>query len=143
MGMCLVRDPGSGRLKPTDGHRGTRIAIDTFVAILLGIATSGLSPPASGSTKRVSIEMLGTQSVVAGKTARFPFLLNVGSRPVTFLVSGLVDGVHAEISPGGNDRYELLLHTAVNSPGGHFTVSIRARYGSAVISKLVYLEIAR
>ena len=86
--------------------------------------------------------MLATQSVVPGQSAHFPFLLNVGERPVMFSISGLAVGVEAEMIPGGDDLYELLLHTSVDSPRGYFMVLIRARTSDGVVSKSVCLEVA-
>jgi hypothetical protein len=136
------------RTREPNGQQGRRVAKRTFGGIVLGAICSIAPipfltyPVASGSGKRVAIEMLATQNVAAGQSAHFPFLMNVGDRPLTFHISGLIYGVEAEMVPGGNDRYDLQLHTATDSPRGYFTIVIRARSGSSVISKSVYLEIS-
>jgi hypothetical protein len=128
----------------TEANRGRRIAKKTLAAIVFAVVsfTVIVAPAAAGSTKRVGIEMLATQSVVAGQSARFAFLLTVGDRPMTIFISGLAAGVEAEIVPGGNDRYDLVLYTSVDSPRGYFTVLIRARIANKVVSKAMYLEIS-
>jgi hypothetical protein len=130
-----------------NGQQGRRNAKRTLGGIVLVVVCSAApipfltNPVASGSAKRVEIEVLATQSVVAGQLAHFPFLMNIGDRPVTFHISGLAYGVDAEMVPGGNDRYELLLHTATDALAGYFTIVIRARCGSSVTSKSVYLQV--
>ncbi len=130
-----------------DSCRRRRIAKRTLVATALTLLACSLVNPfagalAWGSTKTVGIEMLATQSVVPGQSAHFPFVLNIGERPVMFSISGLAAGVEAEMIPGGDDLYELLLHTSVDSPRGYFMVLIRARTSDGVVSKSVCLEIA-
>ena len=113
--------------------------------LLLVIATFGISTamPASAVTRRVSIEVLPTQSVAPGGTAKYPFVVRsrgaVGA--VTVSASGAPAGATTEINSGGNGLYELAVIVPANAAPSLSTITIRTKSKAATKSAVVYLEV--
>jgi hypothetical protein len=130
----------------TRTHQRRRVLSQAAIAVVMGLSVASSATvlsarAASASTKRVGSEPWATRTVDAGQSARFALLINAGDRPLTISISGLENGMEAELIPGANNRYELVMHTSIDSPRGYFTVRIRARFGTSAISKSVSLEI--
>jgi hypothetical protein len=114
-------------------------------ALLLLVSIFGVAAalPASAASRSVSIEVLATQSVAPGGTAKYPFVVrsrgSVGA--VTVSVSGEPAGASTEITSGGNGLYELAVIVPANAAPSLSTITIRTRSRAATKSASVYLEV--
>ena len=113
--------------------------------LLMVISTLGVAAalPASAVTRSVSIEVLPTQSVAPGGTAKYPFVVrsrgSVGA--VTVSVSGEPAGASTQITSGGNGLYELAVIVPANAAPSLSTITIRTKSRAATKSAAVYLEV--
>ena len=120
-----------------------KLRLVTVLALLIGAVGMGMAVPASAVTRSVSIQVLPTQSVSPGGTAKYPFVVRsrgaVGS--VTISVSGEPAGASTVINSGGNGLYELLVSVPANAAPSLSTLVIRTRSRATSKSASVYLEV--
>jgi hypothetical protein len=133
------------RQSKTRGRTSWKSRLNVAVLLLL-VGTFGIAMaiPASAVTRSVSIEVLPTQTVAPGGTAKYPFVVRsrgaVGS--VSVSVSGEPAGASTAITGGGNGLYELSVRVPSNASPSLSTIVIRTRSLAATKTASVYLEVS-